>query len=60
MKTPVSVVILTFNEEKNIRDCIESVLDFTDDIFVVDSGSTDKTLEIPVSYTHLDVYKRQL
>ncbi len=50
MKTPVSVVILTFNEEKNIRDCIESVLDFTDDIFVVDSGSTDKTLEILSTY----------
>lgn len=50
MKTPVSIVILTFNEEKNIRDCIESVLDFTDDIFVVDSGSTDKTLEILSTY----------
>lgn len=50
MKAPVSVVILTFNEEKNIRDCIESVLDFTDHIFVVDSGSTDKTLEILSSY----------
>ena len=50
MKAPVSVVILTFNEEKNIRDCIESILDFTDDIFVVDSGSTDKTLEILSDY----------
>ncbi|TCC92264.1 glycosyltransferase family 2 protein [Pedobacter frigiditerrae] len=50
MKVPVSVVILTFNEEKNIRDCIESILDFTDDIFVVDSGSTDKTLEILSNY----------
>ena len=50
MKVPVSVVILTFNEETNIRDCIESILDFTDDIFVVDSGSTDKTLEILSGY----------
>lgn len=50
MTVPVSVVILTFNEEKNIRDCIESILDFTDNIFVVDSGSTDKTLEILATY----------
>lgn len=51
MKAPVSVVILTFNEEKNIRDCIESILDLTDEIFVVDSGSTDKTLEILSHYS---------
>lgn len=51
MKAPVSVVILTFNEEKNIRDCIESILDLTDEIFVVDSGSTDKTLEILSYYS---------
>lgn len=50
MKAPVSVVILTFNEENNIRDCIESVLDFTDDIYVVDSGSTDQTLKILSEY----------
>ena len=50
MKAPVSVVILTFNEEKNIRDCIESILDFTDDIVIVDSGSTDQTLTILADY----------
>lgn len=50
MKVPVSVVILTFNEEKNIQDCIDSVLGFATDIFVVDSGSTDKTLEILADY----------
>jgi glycosyltransferase involved in cell wall biosynthesis len=49
-KAPVSVLILTFNEENNIRDCIESILDFTDDIYVVDSGSTDQTLTILSDY----------
>ena len=50
MNVPVSVVILSYNEEKNIKECIESILDFTQHIYVVDSGSTDKTLEILSNY----------
>ena len=43
---PVSVVVLTFNEEENIRFTLESVAGFSDDIHVVDSLSTDRTVEI--------------
>lgn len=42
----ISVIILTFNEEKHIARCIKSLSNFTDKIFIVDSGSTDKTVEI--------------
>ena len=42
----LSVVIITFNEERNIGWCIESVLEVADEIVVVDSFSTDKTREI--------------
>lgn len=42
----LSVVIITFNEERNIARCIDSVKEFADDIVVVDSFSTDKTQEI--------------
>jgi glycosyltransferase involved in cell wall biosynthesis len=42
----ISVIILTFNEEKHIARCIKSLSTFTDKIFIVDSGSTDKTVEI--------------
>lgn len=51
MKLPISIIILTFNEERNIESCLESVCDFVEDIFVVDSFSTDKTLEISRRYT---------
>lgn len=44
-KVPVSVVILTFNEQVNIRDCIRSCA-WCDDVHVLDSGSTDRTVEI--------------
>ena len=39
----ISVVIITFNEEQNIRQCLESVLAVADEIVVVDSFSTDRT-----------------
>lgn len=41
----VSVLILTFNEEANIRDCLASVA-WSDDIVVLDSMSTDRTGEL--------------
>ncbi|AQG79674.1 glycosyltransferase family 2 protein [Spirosoma montaniterrae] len=42
----VSVIILTFNEEKHIARCLNSLLPFTDKLFIVDSFSTDKTVDI--------------
>lgn len=44
--TPLSVVIITFNEEKNIARCLDSVKAVADEIVVVDSFSTDKTKSI--------------
>jgi glycosyltransferase involved in cell wall biosynthesis len=45
----ISVIILTFNEEKHIARCLKSLSTFTDKVFIVDSGSTDKTVEIAKS-----------
>jgi len=48
--TKLSVVILTYNEEKNIARCLESVSSVADEVLVVDSFSTDKTEEICKGY----------
>lgn len=61
----VSVVILTKNEEINIVDCIQSLQGFAKRIIVVDSGSTDRTVEIAASmgantyYHPFENYARQ-
>ena len=41
----IAVIILTFNEEKNIADAIRSAA-FADEVLLIDSGSTDETLAI--------------
>lgn len=46
----ISAAIITFNEEKNIRDCLESVR-WADEIVIVDSRSTDRTVDICREYT---------
>ena len=48
--TPISLVIITYNEEKNIARCISSVGELADEIVVVDSFSTDRTEEICRQY----------
>ncbi|HBI7028409.1 TPA: glycosyltransferase family 2 protein [Clostridium perfringens] len=44
-KTKISANIMTFNEEDTIEKCIYSILDVVDEIVIIDTGSTDKTLE---------------
>jgi glycosyltransferase involved in cell wall biosynthesis len=48
--TALSVVIITLNEEKNIRRCLESVRTVADEIVVVDSLSADNTVRICAEY----------
>ncbi|OGD83122.1 hypothetical protein A2165_01970 [Candidatus Curtissbacteria bacterium RBG_13_40_7] len=47
MKSPkISAACATYNEEKNIVDCIKSLKSFADEIVVVDGSSIDKTAEL--------------
>jgi glycosyltransferase involved in cell wall biosynthesis len=57
-KTPVSVVVITRNEEENIGACLDSVK-WADEVIVVDDNSTDRTREIASEYTDR-IYERPM
>lgn len=48
-RLPLAVVVLTLNEERHLPDCLASVRDLGRQLLVVDSGSTDRTVEIALA-----------
>lgn len=54
----ITAIIPSFNEEHNIKSAIESCL-FADEIIVVDSFSTDKTVEIVRSYPQVTLLEHE-
>lgn len=61
----LTVIILTYNEEKNIGFALDSISGWADDIIILDSYSTDKTLKIAKEYNctivqnHFESYAKQ-
>jgi len=51
-KLPITAIVMTFNEERNLPACLDSVKDYIAEIVVVDSFSIDKTIEIAKCYTN--------
>ena len=47
----ISLCMIVKNEERFLEECLESVKDYVDEINIVDTGSTDRTLEIARRYT---------
>jgi glycosyltransferase involved in cell wall biosynthesis len=61
MSAPLSILVVTMNEERNIAACLDSIVGWADDIVVVDSGSGDRTLALcgergltPVFHAYID------
>src|SRR3989344_7918162 len=50
MKKRLSIALAVYNEEENLRDCLESIKDLAWEIVVVDGGSQDRTVEIAKSF----------
>jgi glycosyltransferase involved in cell wall biosynthesis len=58
-QSKISVTVRTFNEEKNLRECLASVA-WADEIVVVDSNSTDNTVAIAREFTDRVVIQKWL
>lgn len=50
IRCPLSVVVLTYNEARNLPDCLASVADWVTDLYVVDSSSTDDTAAMAMQH----------
>jgi glycosyltransferase involved in cell wall biosynthesis len=50
-KVPVSVVVITKNEQDRIRECLESIYGWVDEIIIVDDESSDDTVKIVKEFT---------
>ncbi len=54
-KLPITAIVLTYNEERNIQACLDSLVDWIDEIIIVDSFSTDNTLSLLKLYPTITV-----
>lgn len=54
----ISIILLTFNDELNIRNTLESIKDLSNDIIIIDSYSNDRTEKICSEY-NVSFYKNE-
>ena len=57
-KIPLSVVVITKNEENNIGDCLKSVYGWAEEIIIVDDESTDRTVKMAQPYANKVLYRK--
>lgn len=53
----ITAIILTKNEEKNIVECLNSINGFVKRAVIIDSGSSDKTIELAKTFDFVDIYE---
>ena len=57
MKRPlISLCMIVKNEEKYLKQCLDSMADLFDEVIITDTGSTDNTIEIAKSYPNVKVF----
>ena len=55
----ISAIILTFNEEKHIKRCLDNISSIVKEVFIIDSYSTDRTLEIVKEYDNVTILQNK-
>lgn len=55
----ISAIILTFNEEMHIKRCLDNLSSIVKEVFIIDSYSTDRTLEIAKEYKNVTILQNK-
>ena len=55
----LSVIILTYNEELHIRRCLENVAPMAKEVFIIDSFSTDATLDVAKEFPNVHILQNK-
>ena len=55
MKNTISVAIATYNEETNIKQCLNTVIDWVDEVVIYDGQSTDKTVSLAKKFPKVKI-----
>ena len=55
----ISVIILTYNEEIHIKRCLDRISPYVKNVFIIDSFSTDNTLEIAKGYNNVTILQNK-
>lgn len=55
----ISVIILTYNEEIHIQRCLDNIVDIVKTVYIIDSFSTDRTLDIAKQYEHVVILQNK-
>lgn len=55
----ISVIILTYNEEIHIKRCLDRISKYVKNVFIIDSFSTDNTLEIAKEYNNVKILQNK-
>jgi glycosyltransferase involved in cell wall biosynthesis len=58
LNTQFSFIILTYNEEVHLRRLLQSISELNAQVFILDSGSTDKTIEIGGQFEVIFLYNK--
>ena len=59
MKLDITAIILTYNEELHIRRCLDKISPIAKEIFIIDSFSTDRTLDIAKEYDNVSILQNK-
>lgn len=55
----LTVIILTYNEELHIRRCLENIMPIANQVFIIDSFSTDRTLDIAREFPNVHILQNK-